>query len=240
LPPGPAAQLRAEIVAVHPHDAAAFTEGLVFDGSSLYESTGRYGASTLREVNLETGELVRSLPIPQAYFGEGLALVGGRLIQLTWRERTAFIYDKTTFARQGQLSFEGEGWGLCFDGQRLYASDGSSTITARSPDTLKVEGTLDVVLGQQPVQMVNELECVGGAIYANVWHTDNILRIDKATGQVTGVIDASGLLTPEEQQAAGKEGVLNGIAYDPGRDIFLITGKNWPKLFEVRFVPTNP
>lgn len=208
----------------------------MFDAGHFYESTGQYGQSTLREVDPQTGEVLSSISLAKTYFGEGLALVGDQLVQLTWRENTAFVYDKATFTQQRQMTFEGEGWGLCYDGQQLYMSDGSSTIAIRSPDTLEKIGSLDVVLDGQPIDMINELECVGGDIYANVWHTDHILRIDKATGRVTGLIDASGLLTPAERSAAGTEGVLNGIAYDAQQDVFFITGKRWPKLFEVRFV----
>ena len=237
---GLAEQLKVQVVAVYPHDTSAFTEGLVYDGEHLYESSGQYGQSTLREVDLATGKVLKSTPLDPAYFGEGLALVGDQLIQLTWREKTALIYDKASFAPRGRLSYTGEGWGLCYDGQRLYMSDGSGLIAIRTAETFLLDGTISVKLDGQAVELLNELECVGDTLYANVWHTDHIMRIDKATGQVTGDIDASGLLTPEERAAAGQEGVLNGIAYYPAHDDFLITGKLWPKLFEVRFVAAGP
>lgn len=233
-------QLSLDIHAIYPHDPMAFTEGLVFDHGKLYESTGEYGASALREVDLATGQVLRSRDLPSEYFGEGLALVKDHLIQLTWREQTAFIYDQVTLTERNRLTYDGEGWGMCFDGQHIYVGDGSSTLTVRNPDTFEVEDVVAVTRNGQPVQQVNELECVGDFIYANVWHTNEIIRIMKATETVTGVVDASGLLTPEEEAAAGPEGVLNGIAYDPQQDVFLITGKRWPKLFEVRFVQANP
>lgn len=238
-PTRPVEQLHPEVIATFPHDTRAFTEGLLFDRGLLYESTGEYGSSTVREVDPPSGKVLRTMALSPNLFGEGLALVNDRLIQITWREHTAFIYDRETFSQLGQISYAGEGWGLCFDGQWLYMSDGSSAITARDPQSLAVQKSLAVTLDNQPVQMINELECVDDVIYANVWHTDRILRIDKATGRVTGVIDASGLLTADEAARAGREGVLNGIAYNPQHDTFLITGKLWPKLFEVRFVKVN-
>lgn len=230
-----AGQLRPQVIAAIPHDTDAFTEGLAFAHGLLYESTGMYGSSALREIDPASGKVLRRISLPEKYFGEGLAITNDRLIQLTWRERTAFLYDQATFTQVGQLSYEGEGWGLCFDGRRLYMSDGSSVIAIRDPGTLAVVDRLQVRLDGQPVEMVNELECVGDILYANVWHTHNILQIEKATGIVLAVIDASGLLTPEQAKSAGPEGVLNGIAYDPQDNTFFITGKLWPTLFKVRF-----
>jgi len=234
-----AERLIPEIIAVYNHDSASFTQGLVFDSGLLYESAGEYGASNLREVDPQTGTVLRKVAVPDEYFAEGLALVNDELIQLTWREQTAFVYDLSTFEERNQFSYEGEGWGLCYDGSHLYRSDGSSTITLHDPQTFAPVDSVDVTLSGQPVIRLNELECVGDFIYANVWHTDSILQIDKFTGRVAAVVDASGLLTPEQVQAAGREGVLNGIAYDPETGHFYITGKLWPLMFEMRFVPAN-
>ncbi len=234
-PPGGAIRLRAEAVAAFPHDPAAFTQGLIYAGGLLYESTGLYGESTLREVDPATGEVLRHLSLPEPLFGEGLALVDGRLIQLTWREGVALIYSRDTFTLTGMFPYEGEGWGLCADGERLAMSDGSAAITFRDAETFTALGWLPVTLDGQPVTRLNELECAGGAIYANVWKESRIVRIDPATGAVTAVIDVPPLLTEEEAAAAGTAGVLNGIAYNPEQDLFYVTGKYWPRLFAVRF-----
>lgn len=220
-----------EVLAVRPHDTDAFTQGLLLFDGSLFESVGRYGQSSLREVDPRTGEVLRQVEVPDAFFAEGLARVGGRLIQLTWREGTAFVYDLETFRRVGSFRYEGEGWGLCYDGARLYMSDGSATLTVRDPRTFTVIGRVPVTLDGSPVPLLNELECVEGAVYANVWQTNAVVEIDKASGRVTSVFDASGLLSEAE---AAEADVLNGVAYDPAQDTFFITGKLWPKLFEVR------
>lgn len=225
-------RLRVEVLSTRPHDAQAYTQGLLWHGGRLYESTGNYGSSSLREVDPETGEVRRSLPVPPQYFAEGLARVDDRLIQLTWREGVAFVYSLATFEERGQLPYSGEGWGLCHDGRRLVMSDGSDRLTFRDPATFESQGAVNVTLAGQPVFNLNELECVDGAVWANVWQTDEIVRIDPAGGQVTAVIDASGLLAPEERRSAD---VLNGIAWVPETKTFLITGKFWPKMFEVRF-----
>jgi len=230
------AQLEIEVVSTRPHDPAAFTQGLLLYNDLLYESTGLHGASTLREVEPMTGEVLRSVDLQPEYFGEGLTIVDERLIQLTWREGAAFVYDVSSFTLLEEWQYEGEGWGLCFDGDALYVSDGTSTLTRRDPETFEVLGTLSVTQANEPLTQLNELECVEDVILANVWQTDQIVRIDKHTGHVTGVIDASGLLTPDEAATVGSEGVLNGIAYDPAHQTFLITGKYWPWIFEVRFV----
>lgn len=223
-----------EVLATYPHDADAFTQGLLLEGGRFYESTGLYGESTLREVVPETGEVLREVTVPPEYFAEGLTLVGDRLIQITWREGEAFVYDRETFERTGTLTYSGEGWGLCFDGEQLIMSDGSATLTRRDPETLKVLGTYGVTLGGQPVTRLNELECALGDVYANVWQTDTIVRINE-TGEVVQEIDASNLLTAEERSRLGPNAVLNGIAYDPEAETFFLTGKLWPKVLEVRF-----
>jgi glutaminyl-peptide cyclotransferase len=229
----PPTRLVPEILSVHPHETDAFTQGLLLYDGYLYESVGRYGRSSLRQVDPATGMVLRQRDLPDKYFAEGLARVENRLIQLTWREGTAFVYNLTTFEQLGTFTYEGEGWGLCYDGQHLYMSDGSSTLFVRDPETFALQSEVRVRLNGAPLAMLNELECVGDHVYANVWQTEAVVKIDKVTGRVLAVVDASGLLSREE---AADADVLNGIAYNPGPNTFFITGKLWPKLFEVRFV----
>lgn len=226
-------RLKVKVLSTRPHDPGAYTQGLFFSGSSLFESTGLNGRSSLREVDPQTGKVRRRIEVPQQYFAEGIALAGDRLIQLTWQNGVALVYNPTTFQKVGELRYDGEGWGLCYDGKRLVMSDGSDLLRFRDPKTFAPKGQVNVTLAGEPVYQLNELECVSGVIYANVWQTDDILKIDPATGRVTAVIDASGLLSAQEAQQAE---VLNGIAYDPAKKTFLITGKLWPKMFEVAFV----
>lgn len=223
-----------EVLATYPHDPNAFTQGLLLEEDRFFESTGLYGKSTLREVVPETGEVLREVSVPPEYFAEGLTLVGDRLIQITWREGKAFVYDRNTFERTDTLGYSGEGWGLCYDGEQVIMSDGSATLTRRDPETFETLGTYGVTLGGQPVTRLNELECVGGDVYANVWRTDTIVRINDS-GEVVQEIDASNLLTQEERAQLGPDAVLNGIAYDPETKTFFLTGKLWPKVLEVRF-----
>jgi glutaminyl-peptide cyclotransferase len=236
---GTVRELVPQIVNVYAHDANAFTQGLVWYDGVLYESAGEYGVSSLREVEIATGLVPRLQRVPPQYFAEGLALVEDRLIQITWLENTALIYNRTTFEQIGTFEYEGEGWGLCYDGALLYMSDGSDTLTLRDPQTFAMMGQIRVRMGTQPMAQLNELECVGDVIYANVWQQDVILQIDKASGQVRARITADALLTPEERGPLSSRAVLNGIAYNPTSDTFYLTGKLWPKLFEVRFVPTT-
>ena len=224
---------RVEVLQVLPHDRTAFTQGLVWQDGALYESTGLRGRSELRRVDRASGQVQQRVALEPNFFGEGLALVDDRLIMLTWQEHVARVFDRS-FQVVGEFSYPTEGWGLCYDGSRLVMSDGSSTLYFRDPTTFDVLGSVLVTLDGQPTEMLNELECVGDWVYANVWQTDTIVRIDPATGQVHAVIDASGLLAPSERPGTD---VLNGIAYDPDQDVFLITGKLWPHLYEVRFVP---
>jgi glutaminyl-peptide cyclotransferase len=222
------------VVSVRPHDTGAFTQGLILYDGSLFESTGNRGDSTLREVDPMTGAVKRSINLADSDFAEGLARVGNTLIQLTWQQQHALVYDLATFEQTGSHDYTGEGWGLCYDGSRLVMSDGTSTLTFRDPSTFASIGSVQVTLDGQPVKWLNELECVSTSVYANVWWSNSILRIDPATGVVATVIDASGLLTPQEAASAN---VLNGIAYDPTTGHFLVTGKYWPKLFELDFSP---
>ncbi len=236
IPEGAVQVFRPEIIERFPHDPDAFTQGLLLHEGVFYESTGRYGQSTLRQVALESGEVLAARDVSPAFFAEGLALVNDRLIQITWREHVAFVYDFETFDIIDSFAYDGEGWGLCYDGEVLYMSDGSEMITLRDPDTFEPLETFPVTFQGRPVERINELECVDDVLYANVWQTDAIVRIDKATGEVTGLIDASNILTAEDVVGVDRIDVLNGIAYNPESETFFITGKLWPVMFEVEFV----
>jgi glutaminyl-peptide cyclotransferase len=225
------------IVNTYPHDPGAFTQGLLFHDGFLYESTGRNGSSSVRKVRLETGEVVQKRDVSDTYFAEGLALAGNRLVQLTWTTKIGFIYDLTTFEPRGTFDYEGEGWGLTRDGNRLVMSDGTSQLRFLDPDTLKVTGTLAVSDGGEPVRNLNELEVVGDALLANVWTTQRIVRIDLKTGAVTGHLDLDRL---RPTVRAGQEiDVLNGIAYDAATKRLFVTGKLWPTLYELKVAGVN-
>ncbi len=221
----------------YPHDSNAFTQGLLWDGGFLYESTGLWGQSSLRRVDIESGLPETTIALDEAYFAEGLERVGDRLIQLTWQAGLAFVYDFDTLELIDTLEYDGEGWGLCFDGRYIFMSDSTSRLSIRDAESFALIFRGAVTLEGQiiPAQLLNELECVGDHIYANAWNTDYIFRIDKFTGVITAVIDASGLLTAAEREALSSGSVLNGIAYNDESETFYITGKNWPKLFEVVF-----
>ena len=223
-----------EIKNTYPHDRAAFTQGLVFRDGFLWESTGQYGSSSLRQVELQTGRVVKSVPVSREFFAEGMTIFGGKVYQLTWQEKRAFVYDAKDFRRVGEFRYAGEGWGLTHDGESLVMSDGTSTLRFLDPETFAVRRALRVVDGNRPVEQLNELEYVRGEIFANVWQEDRVARIDPQTGQVTGWIDLRGLLSASD--ARGDEDVLNGIAYDEQSDRLFVTGKLWPKLFEIRLV----
>jgi glutaminyl-peptide cyclotransferase len=227
-----------EVIATYPHDPASYTQGLVWHEGTLYESTGRVNQTYIRQVNPETGEVLRQIDVPDV-FGEGIAIVDNRIIELTWQNEVAFVYDLDTFASVGSFTYTGQGWALCYDGEQLVMTDGSANLFFRDPDTFELVGQVPVTLDGNPIVNLNEIECVDDEVYANVWLTDTIMRIDKATGNITAVIDAVGLLTEEERAAAGHDGVLNGIAYVPEDDVFFITGKLWSSLFKVRFVPSD-
>jgi glutaminyl-peptide cyclotransferase len=227
-------ELRVRVIRKYPHAVDAFTQGLIWHESVLYESTGQYGKSSLRRVRLGDGKVLAQRMLEPSLFGEGLALVDKRLVQLTWRSGVAIVSDLATLEEKERLRYQGEGWGLCFDGRALIMSDGSSILELRDPQTMALLGEISVLKDGRPVQRLNELECMGSDIYANVWQQDEILRIDAKTGRVTASIDASGLLSPSEARGAD---VLNGIAYKPDSQTFLLTGKLWPHVFEVELVP---
>ena len=222
-----------QIVHAYPHDPAAFTEGLFYVNGFLYESTGLEGKSSVRKIKPETGEVVQKHELPPQYFGEGIINWKDRLIQLTYKSEIGFVYDFATFDFRSQFEYTGEGWALTQDGKRILMSDGTPEIRFWDPETLKETGRITVTADGQPVKNVNELEWVKGEIYANVWLTNRVARIDPATGKVVGWIDLTGLLSPEEI-AGGQTDVLNGIAYDAKADRLFVTGKLWPKLFEIK------
>jgi glutamine cyclotransferase len=221
-----------EVVHSWPHDPHAFTQGLVFHDGKLLESTGEQGRSSLRRVELETGQVVQKVDVPEPYFAEGLTLLKGKLYQLTWQHQLGFIYDAWTFDKIGQFNYQGEGWGLTNDGKSLILSDGTHQIRYLDPDNFQLQRTIAVVDNNGPVKEINELEYVHGEIYANIWHEDRIVRIDPQTGRILGWIDLKGLLKPGE--VSDPEAVLNGIAYDDASGRLFVTGKLWPKLFEIR------
>lgn len=220
------------VVNDYPHDPAAFTQGLAYVDGRLFEGTGLEGESTLREVELETGDVLRSHSLSPDLFGEGITLLDGRIYQLTWRSQTAIAYDAETFEEIERFTYPAEGWGITDDGESLYMSDGSHEITIRDPETFEETGRLQVRHDGVPVTDLNELEWIDGQIYANVWQTDMIVRIDPTSGQVTARIDLGGLLDPEDRADYDVD-VLNGIAWDEGERRLFVTGKLWPRLYEI-------
>lgn len=226
--------LRVRVVERRPHDPDAFTQGLLFHEGELYESTGLEGESSLRRVDLATGEVRQRVEVDEALFAEGLALVGDRLFQITWQNHKALVYDRRTFEKVAEHTYEGEGWGLCYDGTHLVMSDGSDRLFFRDPESFEVRRTVRVTKVGRPLRYLNELECIDGKVWANVWQRDEIVRIDPESGVVEATVDASRLLTPEERR---RTDVLNGIAWLPDRQRFLITGKLWPWTFEVELTP---
>jgi glutamine cyclotransferase len=222
-----------DVVHAYPHDPAAFTEGLFYLNGFLYESTGLEQHSSIRKVRLETGEVLQKIDIPAQYFGEGIVNWHGHLISLTWKSQVGFVFDLQSFKLLSQFSYAGEGWALTHNDRQIIMSDGTSELRFLDPLTLKETGRLSVTLEGKPVRNVNELEWIKGEIYANVWQTNWILRINPNNGQVIGLIDLTGLLKPS-QIVPGQTDVLNGIAYDAKADRLFVTGKNWPQLFEIR------
>ena len=219
------------VVGRYGHDARAFTQGLVFEGGFLYEGTGGYGYSSLRKAGLTSGTVVQNRKLADEYFGEGIAIAGDRIIQLTWKSGTGFVYDKETFRRISEFTYPGEGGGLAYDGSRLIMSDGTSRLRFLDPETFEEIGGVDVHDGNGPVGSLNELEWVEGRIYANVWPTERAAIISLATGEVEGWIDLSGLYEPVGY--AAEEKMPNGIAYDAEKKRLFVTGKLWPSVFEV-------
>ena len=224
-----------QVVHVYPHDRAAFTQGLLYLNGVFYESTGLYGRSSLRKVELETGKVLQETDVPRLYFAEGLAELNGKLYQLTWKEKTALVYDLNTFQPETQFFYPFEGWGLTTDGHELLLSDGSDRIRLLNPTNFVADKTIHVTENGHPVAELNELEYIKGEIFANVWQTDDIVRINPATGEVTGRINFAGLLDPKDRDATTD--VLNGIAYDAKDVRIFITGICWPKLFEIKLNP---
>ncbi len=221
-----------EIVAVYPHDAAAYTQGLLWHDGYLYEGTGRSGTSGLRKVDPQTGEVVQQVALPSEYFGEGIALLGNRIFQLTWLSKRGFVYDAASFERVGEFRYDTEGWGLTTDGTLLIMSDGSANLFFLDARSQEVVRTVRVHEDDNGIDDLNELEYIGGLVYANVWHSDIVFKIDPATGGVVARIDFSDLLAGERPRSS--EAVLNGIAYNPDNGHLYVTGKLWPKMFEIR------
>jgi glutamine cyclotransferase len=222
---------RPTVIAETPHDTAAFTQGLAFDGPALYESTGQFGQSQLRELDPASGAVLRAAPLPPDFFGEGIAIVGDRIWQLTWKNGVAIEWDKASFTPLRQVPMNGEGWGLCYDGNRLVRSDGTDRLRFHDPTSFAETGSVPVTYQGKPFTGVNELECVAGQVWANVSPTDLIARIEPATGKVTAVVDGARLLDDARRAQAQ---LLNGIAY-AGAGEFRLTGKYWPAMFHVRF-----
>lgn len=222
------------VVNVYPHDAKAFTQGLAFDGGFLYEGTGLYGQSTLRKVELKTGKVIKRYELPSRFFGEGITVLGEHIVQTTWRSNVAFVYNKRSFELRQTFVYPAQAWGLTHNGRHLILSDGTATLRFLDPRTFREVDRIEVYDGKNPVSSLNELEFVRGEILANVWKTERIARIAPESGRVTAWIDLSGILRGEERDTVD---VLNGIAYDAEKDRLFVTGKLWPKLFEIEVVP---
>lgn len=227
-----------EVVRVHPHDRGAFTQGLIFRDGHLYESTGLNGRSSLRKVELESGKVLEQVEVDRAYFAEGLTDWGSRLLQLTWQSGKAFVYERASLKQVATRTYPGEGWGLTQDGKRLILSDGTPVLRFLDPETFAETGRVTVTYAGRPLANLNELEFVKGEIFANVWQSNSIVVIDPASGQVTRRIDLPGLLDANDRREPVD--VLNGIAYDAKGDRLFVTGKLWPKLFEIRLKPHDP
>lgn len=236
--PAPApAEYGYRVVQSHPHDPGAFTQGLLFRDGRLFESTGGYGSSTVREVELETGLVLRERRLGDGLFGEGLALVGERLVQLTWREGIGFVYDARTLRSVDEFTYDGEGWGLAGDADRLVMSDGTATLRFLDPTTCRESHRVTVTGPHGPVAGLNELEFVGDALYANVWRTETVAIIDPADGRLRGWLRLDGILPVVFRREDTAE--MNGVAHDPATGRLFVTGKRWPRLFEIEVVPVG-
>jgi glutaminyl-peptide cyclotransferase len=222
------------VINTYPHERDAFTQGLVFYNGKLYESTGLNGRSTVRELNIKTGDVIKSHKLANRYFGEGITAVNGKIVQLTWRSGTGFVYEMNDLKPLGRFNYKGEGWGITFDGKHLIMSNGTAALQFLDPHTFETVGELEVYDKTGDVGKLNELEYVEGEIFANIWGKERIARIDPDTGRVTGWIELSGLLTQEDKKK--RVDVLNGIAYDSENKRLFVTGKLWPKLFEIEIV----
>jgi glutamine cyclotransferase len=222
--------LGVKILKTYPHDPHAFTQGLEYFGGFLYESTGETGQSSLRKVDLETGKVLQKTDLSSEYFGEGVTIFDGKIFQLTWLSKIGFVYELRTFRKLGEFHYYGEGWGLTHDRANLILSDGTNRLRYLDPKTFEVVRTLEVYAGKEAITNLNELEFIGNEIYANVWHSNRIARIDASTGQVRAWIDCSALGAQEQKEP---EAVLNGIAFDASRHRLFITGKDWAHLFEI-------
>ena len=223
-----------EVLQTYPHDSNAFCQGLSIEGETLYEGTGLYQHSNLRQVDLKSGKVTKSVNLSSLHFGEGITVVGDEIFQLTWKNRECFVYDKATLRRTGRRTYRGEGWGLTHDGKQFILSDGSHILQFLDPTTFRVTRTIKVQSQGRLVDKLNELEFVEGEIFANIWYSDYIARISPTTGEVLGWLDLSGILPAHERKH--KDAVLNGIAYDAQEKRLFVTGKHWPKLFEIKIV----
>ena len=224
------------MVRTFPHDATAFTQGLEYFGGYLYEGTGLYGRSSIRKEQLETGQVIEQRSVPSQYFGEGITIWKSDLIELTWRAQIGIVYDRASLVPRRTFSYQGEGWGLTHDSDSLIMSDGTASLRFLDPATFQESGRIYVRDGGRPIPELNELEYIDGEVWANVWKTNLIARINPTTGQVNSWVDLSGLLTQYEEQGVD---VLNGIAYDAAGKRIFVTGKKWPKLFEIQVVPKS-
>ena len=235
IPEDLSTQMTYEVIQTYPHDPGAFTQGLIIHEGFFYESTGLYGQSSLRKVVIESGEVLQQSDLPSEYFGEGLTIWEDNLVQLTWRENVGFVYDLADFSLKDQFTYSTEGWGLTHNGSDLIKSDGSATLFFLDPETYQITDRITVTYRNDPVNRLNELEFINGEIFANIWQTDNIVRIDPQTGNVLSWIDLAGILA--EDSTTANTDVLNGIAYEAETNRLFVTGKNWPFVFEIRLVP---
>jgi glutamine cyclotransferase len=231
----PAPEYTYRVVKSYPHDRSAFTQGFEYHDGFLFEGTGMVGHSSVRKVDLATGRVLQNYDVPQPFFGEGITVLNNQIVELTWQAQTGFVYDKSNLRVLRSFNYPGEGWGLTNDGKQIYMSDGSSQIRVWDPATMKEVRRITVKDGNKEITELNELEFVRGEIFANVWQTDKIARISPTDGKVLGWIDLSGILPPNER--SNSDAVLNGIAYDPATDRLFVTGKLWPKIFEIKLVP---